>query len=692
MSSPPRRTHSTAIDGRPASGHDLKPHIWRALLVWLGLLAVPPPGYAQTKPRDLANATIEELMNITITSASRKEQPVDETPAAVFVLTQEDIRRSGLRTLPELFRLVPGVQVARINSSNWAVTIRGFNNQFANKLLVLIDGRSVYMQNFSGVYWDGEDMALDDIDRIEVIRGPGGAVWGANAVNGVINIVTKTAGDTQGAFVRLGSGTLDPLRATARYGGLLGSAAYRVYAQWTDHGETRLKSGMAARDSWQSLTTGARVDWTRGTDEWTVDASVRAGDGHPLFHFIGSATPGVAPLTDKPGSFRNGHVIGRWTRRADNGSTLQVQSVVAISRHAQNVTDDVTDNENSFDTQLQYQTRVGARHDLVTGGGYRFIDSTTTSQSFAIWLTPPDKRGTIVNLFAQDEITLTDRLRLTLGSKLERDTVSGWGVQPTARAMWQPAPDHHLWFAASRALRTPSNTDLALRVNVAVVPGAGAPLVIGFMGNPNYQVEEFQDVEAGYRLQVADALSIDVTGFRGHFTQLPTYEPLAPVFEGTPGAPHLFLGSRLENLQRADTAGVEVSARFAPVPAWRLDASYSSFHLSPHPDPSSRDPTAATFDGNAPSHQWQLHSSVRLGLRTEVDMGVFHTGALRALGVPAYTRADARVEIRLTDELSVVGAARNLLDPSHPEFSTGTVVSTQIPRSADVQLVWRFSR
>jgi iron complex outermembrane receptor protein len=664
----------------------------QVLLALLCLMAVPSPGFSQGSQLDLTELSLEDLMNITVTSAARKEQRAADVAAAIFVLTQDDIRRSGLRTLPELFRLVPGMEVARINSSNWAVSIRGFNSQFSNKLLVLIDGRSIYMRNFSGVFWDGEDMALDDIERIEVIRGPGGAVWGANAVNGVINIVTKAARDTQGAFVRLGSGTFDPLQATARYGGLLGSAAYRVYSQWTDHGDTRLAGGMAARDSWNTLTTGARVDWTRGTDEWTVDGSVRAGDGHPLFNFIEGPTPGVVPLTDRPGSFRKGHVIGRWTRRAGNGSVLQLQSVVAISRRASNVTDDVTDNENSFDTQLQYHRRVGARHDLVAGGGYRFIDSTTTSQSFAFWLTPPDNRSTIVNLFAQDEIALTDRLHLTLGSKLERDTVSGWGVQPTGSVMWQPAPRHHLWFAASRALRTPSNTDLALRVNVAAVPGPGAPIVIGFIGNPNYQVEEFQDVEAGYRLEIAGALSIDITGFRGHFTGLPTYEPLAPVFETTPGAPHLFMASRLENLQRADTAGVEVAARFAPVPAWRLDASYTSFHLSPHPDPSSRDPAAAMFDGNAPSHQWQLRSNVRLGPRTEVDTGLFRTGALRALGVPAYTRADARVQVRLTGQLSVVTAARNLLEPSHPEFVQGSVVSTQIPRSADIQLVWQFPR
>jgi iron complex outermembrane receptor protein len=656
----------------------------------LALVAVPAAALAQAKPPDLATATIEELMNIKITSVARKEQRADETPAAVFVITQDDIRRSGAQTLPELFRLVPGMQVAQINASTWAVGIRGSNSQFSNKLLVLIDGRSVYKRNFSGVSWDAADMVFDDIDHIEVIRGPGGAVWGANAVNGVINIVTKGAADTQGALIHVEGGTVDPLQATARYGGAFGHAAYRVNAEWNDRGDTRLASGAAAGDGWQSVTTGGRVDWTRGRAAWTVDGSFRAGNEHPLYNFLEGPTPGSPPVTDNPASFREGNVLGRWTRRGAGGAELQVQSVVAISRRFSSIPHDVSDNENAFDTQVQYQTRLGARHDLVAGGGYRFIDSSTTSRSFAIFLTPPDHRNSIVNVFAQDEIALASRVRLTLGSKVERDTVSGWSLEPTARVMWQPAPRHDVWFAASRALRTPSNTDLALHLNIAAVPGPGATVVIGVLGNPDYQAEEFQDAEAGYRLQLASKLSVDVTAFRGHYSGLPTFEPLAPVFVTTPGAPYVFIASRLENLQKADTAGLEVAARFAPAPAWRLDGSYSNFHLTPHPDPSSRDAAAQTYDGNAPAHQWHLHSSVRLGPRTDVDAARFRVGALRALGVPAYTRADARVEVRLTKGLWAVAVARNLLDSPHAEFVGGSVMSTEVRRGAGLQLGWRF--
>jgi outer membrane receptor protein involved in Fe transport len=233
-------------------------------------------------------------------------------------------------------------------------------------------------------------------------------------------------------------------------------------------------------------------------------------------------------------------------------------------------------------------------------------------------------------------------------------------------------------------------SDRAVRFNAVVVPTESLPMVIGVLSNPDYRAEEFQDAEVGYRLELGSTLSVDVTTFRGHYNGLPTNEPLAPVFEMTPGPPHIFIASRLENRLQADTAGLEVSTRFAPVPAWLLDASYSSFHFTPHADPTSQDPVAAVFDGNAPAHQWQLGSSVWLGSRTAVNGTLFHVGPLPGLAIPAYTRADARVEVGLTKKLSVIAAGRNLLEAAHAEYTGLTIVATQVPRSADIQLVWRF--
>jgi iron complex outermembrane receptor protein len=303
---------------------------------------------------------------------------------------------------------------------------------------------------------------------------------------------------------------------------------------------------------------------------------------------------------------------------------------------------------------------------------------------------PPTLETVVTNVFIQDEVAMTDRVHLTLGTKLEHETFSGWGVQPTVRLMWAPANRHHIWMGASRALRTPSLADLAMRVNAVVVPGQQAPIVIGVLGNPQYRAEELVETEAGYRVELGSVAFFDVTAFRGHYNGLPTSEPLAPVFEMTPGPPHVFLGSRLQNLLQADTTGVEIAAHVSPVPRWRLDASYSSFRLTPHPDASSLDQVAATFDGHAPAHQWQVHSSVALGPRTEVDGTLFHTGTLTTLVVPAYTRADARVEVRLTGRLSAVATGRNLIDSSHAEYTSNQIVATRVPRSANVSLTWKF--
>jgi iron complex outermembrane receptor protein len=624
-------------------------------------------------------------MKIEITSAARKVQRADEVPAAVFVITQDAIRRSGLRTLPELFRLAPGVQVARLSASNWAVSIRGFNDQFSNKLLVLIDGRSIYKRVFSGVFWDAEDLVLEDIDRIEIIRGPGGAVWGANAVNGVINIVTKTARNTQGTLVRLGAGTFDRAQATVRHGGLIGSTAYRVYSQWSARGGTDLASGVAAGDNWTTLTNGVRVDWERGADAFIVDGSVRLGDMHATWLLPATGVPDLAPRTEVESSFRTGNALARWTHEGVNGSSLQVQSSIGLLHR----TDLLSLDETAFDTDLQYRVRPGGRHDLVTGGGYRYVKS-EVGTSYPVSFDPSSVGAAVANVFLQDEVELSSRLHLTVGSKLEHDTFAGWGLQPTVRLMWAPGQRHHLWAAASRALRTPSMNDLSLRFRAIVVPGEGAPMVIGAVGNPDFKPEAFHDVEAGYRLDLGAKASLDVTIFRGRYTRLPTSEPLPPVFETTPGPPHVFIATQFQNLLTVDTAGIEVAAHLTPLPNWRLEASYSGFSLTPHLDETSLDATAALFDGNAPAHQWQAHSSVRLGPRTDVNVQLFRSGPLRTLAVPAYTRADARVEVRLSPRLSAIGGVRNLFQATHSEFLGTTVVSTLVPRSADVQLVWKF--
>jgi iron complex outermembrane receptor protein len=661
------------------------------LLIALALLPVcPAQGQAQSRPPALAGATLEELLNVQITSANRKRERANDVPAAVYVLTQGDIRRSGIRTLPELFRLVPGMQVSRINSTNWAISVRGFADLFSDKLLVLIDGRSIYNRQFSGVFWDTEDLLVDDIDRIEVIRGSGGAVWGANAVNGVINIVTKSAQETKGALVRVAGGTFDRTQASVRYGGSLGDASYRVFSQWSDHGRSQLDRKISADDPWHSLTNGVRIDWTRRSNAFMVEGSFITSESRPGWIIFSGPTPGITPTTDGIADRNSGSMLGRWTHTDTNGGSLQVQSFWA-RRHLDDVS--VKEIENIRDIDVQYRSPIGDRQDVVVGGGYRNAVDRNAEPQFAYSITPETTTAVVLNAFAQDEIDLRNRLKLTLGAKLERDGLVGWNLQPTGRLMWAMTPSQRTWAAVSRAVRTPSSSDLSIRVNYAVLASAtGLPIVLGFTGNPAYRPEQVLDTEAGYRIELGSNVAFDVSAFHGSYDHLKTSEPMAPVVEATPSPVHLFIGTQYGNLLAAETSGVEVAAHWSPTIVWRLDGSYSGFHLAPHLDPASGDAAAAQYDGNAPAHQWQLHASLPLGAGNTFNVGLYHVGQLRQIGAPAYTRADANIRVRLSKQLSLIATGQDLFNPGRFEFpSLSTrLQDTSVPRSGTVHLVWRY--
>jgi len=658
------------------------------MLLVMGL-AAEVSGQVRLTSHDLALKSLEDLMNIEITSVAHKEQRLGDVPAAVYVITQEAIRRSGMTTLPELFRLVPGMQVAQINSNKWAVALRGFNNLFGGKVLILIDGRTMYDRLNSGVFWESLDMPLDLIDRIEVIRGPGGSTWGANAVNGVINIVTKSAADTSGPAVTVRAGTLEGTHGAARYGGMLGNVAYRVYSQWSKRGESRIDTDRSADDTWDSQTHGVRLDWSRSANELMVQTSATLASLRGLWHAPSGPVPAAKPPVDDWTHTREYHVLSRWTHRRDDRSSLEVQSFVNF-RH--NI-DTVNPRQLLADVETRYHTRMGNRHDVVIGGGFRLVDEKTDG-GFAFSIDPKQVTETVMNFFAQDEVTLAQQVRLTLGAKVERDTYAGWGLQPTARVMWAVVPKrHHLWAAVSRALHTPSLGDVSGRYNFTSFVGQGGlPVVVGALGNPDFQSEEVVNGETGYRLELGTVASVDVTAFVASYDKLKTSEPLAPRMELTPGPPHLFVPVQFQNLLQATTTGVEIAGRWTPVSWWRLEGGYSTFHLTPHVSPESRDTAAASFDGNAPGRQWQVRSALSLAPRTQLDAMLFHTGALRTLGIAAYSRADVRVEVALTRQLSAAIVGQNLFDPRHAEYGgNGAIVTaTEIPRSAHLQLRWEF--
>ena len=655
--------------------------ITRSLALALILGAVPVPGLAQGRAPDLSEMSIEDLMNIKVTSASRKEQRPTDVAAAIFVLTRDDIHRSGMTTIPDLLRLVPGVEVAQINSNKWAVSIRGFNSLNSNKLLVLVDGRSLYNRIFGGVFWDAEDLMLDDIERIEVIRGPSAAMWGANAVNGVINIVTKAAEDTQGLLVRAEAGRSGELGAV-RYGGTLGAADYRVYSQWTGRSQSLFATGADANDASHSSTTGFRADWTTQPHALILEGAFTAGQARSLWFNLDPSV--LEPIANAPSDTQGGHLLGRYTHRRAGGATLQVQSFMDVARRQETIGNY---GREVFDLDTQYHLATGAHQDLIVGAGYRLSRERLTGR-FGFSLVPAEDTSSLVTAFVQDEIALFgNRLAITLGSQVQHVAASGVGVQPTARVMWKAGPSHRFWAATSRAIRTPAMLDRGLQLTFPPIPtDSGLPLVVSLTGSPDTEAENLVDAEAGYRLEIGTTVSIDLTGYVGRYTHLRTLEPEAPIVEFVP-SPRILAASHGSNQLEATTRGFEIAGRWTPVAAWRLDASYTDVHVTPNPATPSQDPSA---DGSAPRAQWQVRSVYSPDTHATLNVAIFHVGRLEQYQVDAYTRADVSAEWRFTNRLSVMAIGQNLFDKAHPEFPGAFVLGTQVPRSASLRLRCTF--
>jgi iron complex outermembrane recepter protein len=649
---------------------------------------------AQGQAPDLRLATLEELMNIEVTSASRREQRAEDVPAAVYVIGRDEIRRSGLTSIPELLRLAPGVQVAQVNANKWAVSVRGFNSLYSNKLLVLVDGRSIYNPAFSTVLWDTEDFLIEDIDRIEVIRGPGGAMWGANAVNGIINIITKPATATQGGFVQVGAGTLDTATAALRYGGSFGGLTYRLFAQGSNHGNGIPPAGApVASDRWRSLTSGVRADWSHGANALMVQSSSTYGRQRPLWFNLDPAVIATGELgTSDISETDVAHVLGRWTHTRALGASLQVQAYYDQSHRDETI--GIYD-RSTWDLDAQYHVTLGSRHDLVAGGGYRHIDEVIEGRG-GYSFTPNRVRPIIVNGFAQDTIGMAgSRVELTLGAKYENNTFAGSGFQPTTRLLWKVTSQQRLWASAARAIRIPSLIDRGLYVEYPpVLMPNGIPMTVGAIGNADFNSEHLFNAEVGYRLNLGSMVSIDAVGFSGRYDDLQTYEPVEPVLTPSPvfSAPaELKVLRRVQNVLSADTAGAELTGRLQLTRIWEIDGAFSAFHLTPHGN-GSRDVNAIAYDGQAPRTQWRAHSSFPLGPRGQADLHLFHVGPIDGLQVAAYTRLDVRLEWPLTNQLSVIASGQNLTNHAHAEFSghETNLQSTLVPRSAGLRLAWRF--
>ena len=686
---------------------------WRGALAcwlaaWCGAVAQTPPGAVPAGPllaqaRDFGAMDFEQLAKIKVTTVSRSESTVAQSPAAIFVITPEMIRRSGATVIPELFRMVPGMDVARIDGNKWAIGSRGFNARFQDKLLVQMDGRTVYSPIFSGVYWDTVDYPLEDIERIEIVRGPGASVWGANAVNGIISIITKSAKDTQGGLFSAGGGTVEQGFGTFRHGGMVrDDLAYRIYGKAFTRDQTFAQVG-DPHDGWWSGSGGLRLDWKPS------EVNTLTFDGGYLHSVAGRRDERAIPSATAPFSFLNlenettdvGHALARWSHTVDADNSWSLAGYWDRGfRVLDNLPLDLR--WDTWDVDFQHQLPLGERHKLVYGAGYRYVDAFLGSSGrdggFAASFPPPKHQSHLVSAFLQDEITLMpERLKLTLGTKLERNEFTGFEVQPTARLLWTPTARQTVWASVSRAVRTPNMSEDSLAL--ALLPVATAPTAIfpRVMGNTAFESEEVWAYELGYRVQPRDNVSFDTTLFYNAYHNLRVSVPGA--FTPGPVAGTLILPLTYQNGMDGEVYGAELGANWQPAEAWQLHAAYTFLKMQLHRNPGLA-ASAEAAEGQSPVNQVYLRSSWNLPGNVEVDLigrfvdqvTGFNSGGAGDK-IDAYLSLDARLAWRARKNLEFEIVGQNLLDNHHPEFGTNPLIKAPVAeprRGVYGKVTWRF--
>ena len=657
------------------------------LLVGCEVARGQAPSAAQSPAGDLTQVSIENLMNVEVTSVSKKEQKLSQV-AAVYVITQEDIRHSGATNIPDLLRMVPGLDVAQINANTWAISSRGFNSEFANKLLVLIDGRTVYTPLFGGANWDTFDVPLEDIDRIEVIRGPGGTIWGANAVNGVINVITKKTEDTLGGLVTTGGGTAAQEFGTVQYGGKIQQdTSYRIFARYLNGDHFPDLNGTNGEDGWHLLHGGFRED-TRlsAKDSLTTQGDLYAGsEGSTIVHTILNPPENVEVQRLTPLS--GGNVLGKWNHIFSDRADMTMQ--IYFDRYTRSGPE-VRETRNTYDFEFQNHLVWGNRQDVIWGFGYRHsADQTlgTIDEAFA----PADWDGDLFSAFVQDQITVRpDRVFLSIGTKLENSYFTGFDLQPSIRVAWTPNKRHTFWASISRAARTPARRDEGVQAALAAFPG---PTEVLLEGNANFEAEHVVAYELGYRAQPSPRLSLGATAFINTYTDLESIEPLPPFTNTNFNPPVMVVPMQLSNKMNGTTYGLEVYGKWKVNRVWTVSPGYSFLHMDLRLDPSSLDTVSvADGEGSNPANQAQLRSHVELFHGLSWDANGYFVGRLANQGVPSYTRVDTQLAWKVSERVTLSAVGQNLLQDHHLEFNDflQVVNSALIKRSAYAKLTWRF--
>ena len=638
----------------------------------------------------LKGLSLEQLGNIEVTTTSKGPVKLSQTAAAVYVITQEDIRRSGVTSLPQALQLAPGVDVAQIDSVKWAVGIRGFESRLSRDILVLIDGRSVYSPLFHGVYWEVQDTLLEDVDRIEVIRGPGGTIWGANAVNGVINIITKNAKDTKGTLVSGGGGNVAQGFLDVRQGGGNDEFSYRIYGKGFDQGP-EFHPDNRQFDDWRRAQSGFRTDWSIDDhDSLTVQGDIYDGLAGEAVKITSLSPPGAA-VVDKNAELSGGNLLTRWERTLKGGSDIQLQVYYdRVNRLQANQ----AEYRNTFDVDFVHHITLNKRQDFIWGLEARLSPAKLPEIIPTYVFTPDQRVDEVYTAYAQDDFSLVpDKLSFTAGAKLLHSSFTGFDIEPSGRLLWTPTPRRTFWAAVTRAVRTPSDIEDTLESTSLITTNATTnPLTFSeTKGNGTFTSETLLGYEAGYRSLLTSNLSMDVALFYNQYDHLLSLEPTGSSFiENDQGTPIVIYPYVNGNGIKGTTAGFEIAADWKPRSWWRLQGSYSYMDMNLHTISGSMDTTTVASDeGSSPRNQARVQSYFDLSRNVELSLTFRYVGALPYYLVSGYETGDARVAWRPVRHIEFAVVGQNLLQPHHVEYGSDPGALVGIKRSVYASLTFR---
>jgi iron complex outermembrane receptor protein len=615
----------------------------------------------------LKSLSIEELMQTRITSVSKKSEELFSVAAAVTVITQQDIQRAGVQSIPEALRLVPGLQVAQIDGSRYAIGARGFNEFFANKLLVLIDGRSIYTPLFSGVNWAAEDTIIEDIDRIEVIRGPGATVWGANAVNGVINIITKHSEQTQGGMVSTVIGSHDLPMASARYGGRINDyTSYRLFAKGFQRESFDSTDGGDANDSWKSLRTGFRIDSNHtDNDELSLQGEIYDNEAEATGDVIGfTVLQGTEVLS-------GGHLLANWEHQLSNESTLDFQFYYDHTQRDLVIAEEIRD---TIDLEFKHHWEPQGVHDIVWGAGYRWTADDITG-TIPISFSPDSRTDELWSAFIQDDINIIkDKVWITLGSKFEHNDYSGLEIQPSIRLRYKPTEKQIIWAAVSHAVRTPARSDHDLVTNLGSVDlGGGYSAMAQVLGDERFDSEKLVAYEVGYRLQPNAKLSLDLATYYNVYDDIRSLNP-------DPESPWIiYFGNSAEG----NTYGFEIQATWQATRNLKVFAAYTFLDIDltdTYPLTASDSVSEETL---SPKHQVQIRSYLDLPHNLALDTELYYVDTIGQdnTTIDPYLRFDLQISWQPKDSFRLSVGAENLFNSSHQEFfDRQYLVASEVPQ------------